>query len=614
MSIEQDLQIIDQRMRVTGIRSVLPTKAAMDKRIDKGYKKYRKQGFSKNSIVVFLYRQEIAKVLKQDLMWLSKWCFDVEGEQSWVEECHETAWKFLNEGESALPQKYKDAVGQGAFFCYDKNASVEGVEMPRGVGKTFTFSALRAVKELINNPSGKWLIAHSDKFKAQKNLTSIKTLMLNPYLSVIFPEFFHKDIQSYKRAGGQVTAEKINITFNEIDETGQYTNYRPEATYTVASPQIDRTGYHVDGIFADDLVTDETSRTPEATEKLYQYYRSLWGLRQLGQPFRIFITGTEWWENSLYTILKNLGSKVTWFQMPAKWEDRDGKDQRLSRHHSDEYLEEQKVQMKQDYEPQMLMQPRRFGENLKLVDDERSMLFSFYGEDDAPSGIATAMFDLDHLKRNGCIVSSLDPSYSSKGKVQGSNCSTATLINGVITGSYNSDKVLYIYKVWQKLGWDLDKMDSGNLALSQMYKTYADNTLQEEVDWTVCDALGTQKATIQDYFFRLQKHVKQGLRCSYHEKGSQMSAKGKSDQAKFVLQEKFANNQIKIHWSLQPAIDQIMRRNSGFDILDVLVQLCLPNNIDWNIAYSMFSNKDRNNLYSMRKKKKRKVMSKVANY
>jgi hypothetical protein len=620
-AVIRNIEIIRQRTLVSGIKSVLPKSATMDARIAKllkeaniRAKKDKKPAWSKASVADYVYRDEIGKVLRKDIIWLSKWCFDIEGEKSWMEECHKTAWKFLSEGMKALPKKYLDAQGQGAFFCYDENASVEGIEMPRGVGKTFTFSALRAVQEFINNPSGKWLVAHSDKFKAQKNLTSIKTLLLNPYLAVIFPEFFHMDIQSYKRAGGQVTAEKINITFNEIDEKGAYTNFRPEATFTVASPQIDRTGYHVDGIFADDLVTDETSRTPEATEKLYAYYRGLWGLRQLGQPFKIFITGTEWWEGSLYNILKKLGSKVTWFQMPAKWEDRDGKDRRLSRHHKDTYLDEQKVQMKQDYDPQMNMKAKRFDENLKLVENENDMLFSWYGEPDVPNGIPTAMFDKRNLKESGCIVSSLDPSYSNKNKSEGSDCSTATLITGVIAGSYNSDKVLYVYDVWQKLGWDLDSMEESQQALRQMYNVYSDNIAQEEVDWTVCDSQGTQKATIQDYFSRLTKHIKPNLRCSYHEKGSLMSNKGKAEKATFVLQEKFANGQIKIHWSLKPAIDQIMRRNSGFDVLDVLIQLCLPANIDWNVAHAIFCHKNRNNMYALRKKRKRKPTSGVANY
>jgi len=620
VDIQESLAGLKNRIKITGIGEALPSRPELTVLKNQKYKEVKKiyKNTKKEHMMIFVeefvYRTEIAKILKEDIIWLSKWCFDAEGEESWMEECHKVAWEYLKTGGKHLPHKYRDAQGQGAFFCYDKNASVEGIEMPRGVGKTFTFSALRAVQEFVKKTDGKWLVAHSDKFKAQKNLASIKTTMLNPYLVLIFPEMFHPDLKGFTKAGGQVTTEKINIVFNEIDENGSYKNYRPEATFTVASPQIDRTGYHVDGIFADDLVTDETSRSPEATEKLYQYYRSLWGLRQLGQPFKIFITGTEWWEGSLYNILKNLGSKVTWFQMPAQWTDSKDNDQRLSRHHQDEYLEEQKVQMRQDYEPQMLMQPRLFDEDLNLVDDEKSFTFRWVNEQDAPLEIVPVMFDKERLKQAGCIVSSLDPSYSSKGKVENSDCSKATLITGVIASDYKGDKVLYIYDAWQKMGWDLSSGKEEDQALNQMFNVYASNIKNEDVDWTVCDSQGTQKATIQDYFFRLKKHVKRELQCSYHEKGSLMSTKGKKERATFVLQEKFVNGQVKVHWRLKEVIDQIMRRSSGYDILDVLIQLCLPMNIDWEIAHSMFSNKNRNNLYDMRKKKKRKPMSKIANY
>jgi len=617
----KNLEMISQRVMDTGIKSVLPSSATMTKAIvamhKAATKKAKKDGrppWSEASVADFYYRREIGKILKEDLIWLSKWCFDMAGQTSWMEECHRVAHKFFKEGESALPKKYKDAVGQGAFFRYVKDAPIRGVEMPRGVGKTFTFSALQALQEVIKDPTKKWLVGHSDKLKAQKNLVSIKNTMTNPYLILIFPELFHDDLQGFKKAGGQVTSEKINIVFNEIDENGDYINYRPEATFTVASPQIDRTGFHVDGIFADDWVTDETSKSEEATDKLYEYYQGLFGLQQLGQTFLIFITGTEWWENNLYTKLKAEDQYVSWFQMPAKWEDSKGKDRRLSRHHTNKYLDFNKAMMKKNYEPQMLMIPRSHDENLNLVSDENDMLFAWHGEEDVPSGVPTAMFNKENLKESGCIVSSLDPSYSNKNKSKGTDCSTATLITGVIAGSYNSDKVLYVYDVWQKLGWDLDSMDQSQQALNQMYQTYSNNISQEEIDWTVCDSQGTQKATVQDYFYKLKNNIKPSLQCSFHEKGSLMSTKGKVEKATFVLQEKFNNGQIKIHWSLKPAIDQIMRRNSGFDVLDVLIQLCLPANIDWNVAHAMFCHKNRNNMYEMRRKKKRKPMKSVSNY
>jgi len=620
--IEKSLQRLKERVEDVGIKEVMPDKKAMKELIRAKYlsaKKERK-GLEKDFLMIlveeYIYRTEIAKVLKDDLIWLSKWCFDQKGQTSWMEECHRVAFEFFRKGKKALPKKYRDAEGQGAFFKYEKNARIRGVEMPRGVGKTFTFSALQAIQEVLKDPTKKWLIGHSDKLKAQKNLVSVKTTMTNPYLVLVFPELFHEDLQGFKKSGGQVTSEKINIVFNEIDDKGEYINYRPEATFTVASPQIDRTGFHVDGIFADDWVTEETSKSSEATDKLHEYYQGLFGLQQLGQPFLIFITGTEWWQDSLYTRLKAEDKYISWFQMPAKWTDSKGVDQRLSRHHTDDYLDFNKAQMKLNYEPQMLMIPRNYDEDLKLVDDEKSFTFRWVNEEDAPQDIVPAMFDRKRLKENGCVVSSLDPSYSNKGKTESSDCSKATIITGAIVNDYKQDKVLYIYDAWQKLGWDLESDKEEDQALNQMFDVYASNIKQEEVDWTVCDSQGTQKATIQDYFFRLKRHVKPNLQCSYHEKGSLVSTKGKSASAKFVLSEKFANGQIKVHWRLQVVIDQIMRRNSGYDVLDVLIQLCLPQNIDWEIAYAMFSNKNRNNLLDMRRrnKGKKKPMSKVANY
>ena len=120
-----------------------------------------------------------------------------------------------------LPAKYDSAEGQG-FFKFAPNATIELVMMSRGTGKTTKWTCMRALWLVINYPTYKWLVVHSDKDRAKSLLQSIKEMMMNPYLELVFPDLFTEDARMFRARGGNIlTSEKINIvTFNE--ETEEY--------------------------------------------------------------------------------------------------------------------------------------------------------------------------------------------------------------------------------------------------------------------------------------------------------------------------------------------------------------------------------------------------------
>ena len=269
---QQDLDIILNRLKVTKQENITYIDRNLYRKICREYKTANpEEEGSSVSYKYFTLVKYMRHIFKHDFMEFMKWVSDPQ----WVFEIDYAVYDFFKTGNVSPMVAAAAEADQGGFFKYCPDAQIELVEMSRGSGKTTKWSAIRAAWLKIAHPTYKWLVVSGDKDKAKALLKSIREIICNPYLEMIYPDIFSEDAAIFKsRKGNVLTSEKIDIaTFNEETEerlrSGDLNyEFRKEATYMICSPQIDRTSFHFEGIIADDLVTDPTSYSPEQTRNL----------------------------------------------------------------------------------------------------------------------------------------------------------------------------------------------------------------------------------------------------------------------------------------------------------------------------------------------------------
>jgi len=492
---QKDLNILLNRLEETGQKHIKAIEPEAFEKVCEEYKKHypgdAEDSISYKYFTLYNYLRHIfTKYRIEFFMWVSdpKWVFPVD----------RVLDTFLNTG--YVPEKFKCSEGQGGFFKYVPGATIELIMMSRGTGKTTKWIGLRSMWEVVRHPTYKWLVVSSDKEMAKGLLTSIKEMMLSPYLGLIFPDLFTDDPAMFKRRSGNLlTREKINVvTYNEETEAEDKdgfanSEFRKEATFTIGSPQIDRTGLHFEGVFADDLVTNITSRTPKDTDQLMSFVRTLFAMKQYrdDHEFIMYMTGTEWWENSIYTKIKEDFPIATVFEVPAEW-DWDGDTIRLCRYFTDAELANQKIQQGEWFPNQMMMQPRLFeGGQLDIgFSRERNV-------------IEVTMDELLELKAGNLVAQICDPSFSKKGKKEGDKKSRFSIINSVVT-----DNCYMIYDAWQTFGMDTGGIKDVNISLA----------LKNDIDFFVQDAQGQGQTGLYEEQIRLMRDKLRYLDHFKHEK------------------------------------------------------------------------------------------------
>lgn len=567
---QQDLDTIVNRLEITGQKGITHLDRDLYKKICREYReKHPEEDVKSVSYAYFTLVKYLRLIFKRERMEFFKWMSD----PAWVFEVDFAVHDFLTTGKIEDKWLASSENEQGGFFKYTPDAIIELVEMSRGAGKTTKWSALRALHLVIQYPKFKWLVASGDKEKAKGLLKSIKEMMSFPGLSLIFPDMFSDDPTIFKsRKGNLLTNEKVDIvTLNEETEekfASGKTNYefRKEATFMVVSPGIDRTSFHFEGMVFDDLVNKETSASPEKTKELLEFFQSLFAMVQYrdGWKFRAYGTGTEWWENSLYSILEGWGN-VTIFRCPARWK-YGMETQRLCRHFTDEFLESQKTLLGEWYDNQMMMKPRPYsGEILDLgFSHDRNV-------------VTMTEDELEELKANNLVLQICDPSYSAKGKTSGDKKSRFTILNAVVT----EDK-FYLYNGYQSYGKDISGVKATNTEIGK----------REDIDYFIQDAQGTQMNFFEEQVVQMKKE----LQYMRHKAHTIRITGGKQLAANSVLKELFLSGEMvvikikddKNHTRvamMQEFINQILGL-SGLDFVDCAVYMVtdIDRTIDVNIA------------------------------
>lgn len=590
---ENDWKFIQKRLVESELDKELEKYSKdLDKALENG-----KGRFSEDFIRYEFTRRKIGKIIKEDFMLMCCWLTKKER----IFPIFYDIWEFIQTG--SLKDKYKN---NGGFYKYAEDAEIQLIEVPRSLGKTTIFLGCFAVWKFINFPEKKWLILHGDKKKAEQNLGVIRNLILSKNLSVIYPELFAETKEDYKAKGSVIRKDMIDISFDfsmnndasEFYEVKEGINVRKEATFTLGSPGIDRTGMHFDGVIADDLVVKGTSKTHEATENLIDYFENLFGLAEVYEDFPVYLTGTEWYDQSLYHYLRKKNSSSV-FVCPAYWDTDDGREF-IAPSFNDTIIERIKDKMKKNFAPQFLMQPLPLENEVEFaVSDD--FIFCFADED--VQGVEKIQYTKEQLKRNGCTVTSFDPSYQTNNKSWNDDGSKASISSGTVC-----EETLYLYDSWQALGGELHVL----------YDAFLEQIQNNESDCAIADAQGTQIANSKDWLRKLK--VDYGdIRYYHHTKGSIKGTTGKAQRAMLVLGEAFNSGIIKVHYSQKRIIDEIMRISRGFDFIDTIVQIRVHIH-DFRLFSNIYKNKKANMLkdnvreMQARKRKKKKVYFKASGY
>lgn len=517
-------------------------------------------------VVDFIVRREVVKtILEDDIYELAKWATDPD----FFEKVHRISYDFVDKGFDVIPEEWKAADTYRAKW--EKGATIVLHLLPRGLGKTNNLCVVRCLHEIIKDPYAKWLMIHSREEKAMANLHSLKSMMMNPDLAIVWPHLFADSKKQYIDRGGRITNKKINISTQLLKETYDASDFRKEATVSVGSLKSDFIGMHVEGIFGDDLVTLETSKDEAQRAKLAQFFNSLGGLREYrkdGKPFMIYLVGTEYYDSSLYhDIYEREG--VTCLRMPCDWWEGDNH-YRLASRFTDEYLRQQRSILKDLYDSQMRMKP------IPLDGGELDINF-----DSSRDVVKLSPREIELMRGRGLVVTTGDPAYSRKGKREGDSKSRAT-----ITTSIYFNDVWYVIDCWQSLG-------EGNDSWTQI--TY-NELVKNKADCWVQDAHGTQIGLF-DSMEEAFSNAGMNMRC-FPITSRLTAGSGKIEVANGILSERFMNEEIKIvkRPSTECVIRELSRQSNGLDIIDTLAYTFMGVDPDIELPLALANKSRRKNM------------------
>lgn len=522
-------------------------------------------------------KEEVRNITKNHLYWLIRWLTSASDMDQRVEEIHYVACQFMQKGMDAIPDKYRytpnNVFQDRRRFVNTRDsqnneiivdATPQLIMMPRGLGKSTQFHVIGLIHEIIKDPHSKWLMTHGNREKAADNLDQIKSFIAKEQLALVFPEIFASDIKTYRLRGSTFRREKVNLVINDLikqEEDGLALQVRREATLTTGSMGVNLTGQHYEGQYDDDLLTDENSRTQDQNWQVENYYRATFALaNRVDRVYPRRLTATEQWGPNFYGQLEK---EITVFKVDGRQFNKHGKAFYVSKHWNDDAVDIMRKNWKEWFGAYFHMIPRDSVEKVNLVNND-DFIFRFRGEKGAPSHIKDLDYDIKGLSKQGCVITSKDPSYSSQHT--DSQDATAT---GII-----QDGILYMIAESQVAG-----AKSGQDISSVIYPILKQQVDKYNSDIFVQDCQGTQEVIAQEYYKNLKvDHPR--LKFFPYKKPPVKGAKGKAERAQLILAELFALNKIRVHWSCIRMIEEITRVSHTFDFLDTLIQIVSVGNFD----------------------------------
>lgn len=169
--------------------------------------------------------------------------------------------------------------------------------VPRGFLKTTTLTITDSISLQLRNPSIRIAVISAVLANAKSMVTAIgMPYLTNSRFRMLFPEFCPK----------KPLAPETKWTSTEIEIPGRYKDGgHPvmESTFEAFGADSTLTSRHFDYIKCDDLVTRENSTSKEQMEKIKDFYRAIFPLRN-SPSTPMDIIGTRWDDNDLYGELE----------------------------------------------------------------------------------------------------------------------------------------------------------------------------------------------------------------------------------------------------------------------------------------------------------------------
>jgi hypothetical protein len=532
--------------------------------------------YSEDIIQFLVLRETVATVINDSFMWFLRWVYDQER----IEWFHYQTWRFVNTGAIHPELRY------GAMFLnYNPDTPDTLIMMTRGSSKTSFFQNGWALWKYYRSPESKFLLVGGNEDKVTGSLKSIRKDITRPYLNLVAPDKFARSKKEYILRGGKITKREIDLentmVAEMVDEYDITVDNRKEATFTIASPRIDRTSWHFDETFVDDLVIEETSKTQDAVDKANTYRQNLMGLAHDARDWAEHYTGTEWYEGSTYHYIRG---EITSIVLPAKYSDEKGNVIYMSKFVGEKELQKASLRMKEDMPPQYLMLPK-----------PREKTTLDLGFDSQQHVLDIETFQLERMKQTSVIIQVGDPAYSKKNKREGDGKSRATILHVL-----RDRERTYLYDVWQSFGEDTDVWTNINL----------DHARKHNIEYFIQDAQATQGGLFESMKKRMLE-ARPYMRFFKHTASPLTNTTDKVAIANGVLQNYFALGEILVlrciddpaqQKRIEIVIKQLAGQDPGLDIVDCLVYAQADVNIDleYNIAMS-------NKRNSARKRNSRKI-------
>jgi predicted phage terminase large subunit-like protein len=166
--------------------------------------------------------------------------------------------------------------------------------VPRGFFKTTILTVSRAVHLQINNPSIRIAIISAVMANAKSMVVQIgNTYLTNERFRMMFSEFCPK----------KPLAPETKWTESEIHVPNRGGRPVMEGTFEAFGADSTLTSRHFDHLIVDDLVTRENSTTKDQMQKIKDFYKAIFPLRN--DPLTpIDIIGTRWDDGDLYGELE----------------------------------------------------------------------------------------------------------------------------------------------------------------------------------------------------------------------------------------------------------------------------------------------------------------------
>lgn len=155
-----------------------------------------------------------------------------------------------------------------------------------------TWSKLRIIQIILNNPNTRVLMASIGSRLAEKELADIKGMLTNPLLMRLFPEIIPKPGKDF-RNWEKCTANELTM---RRDRERGFVPQEPQITAVGMGGRI--TGLHFDWAFIDDILDDSTVTTPEQMEKTEAWWAYLQPI--LESDAVTIMTGTRYHQSDLY--------------------------------------------------------------------------------------------------------------------------------------------------------------------------------------------------------------------------------------------------------------------------------------------------------------------------